>query len=232
MPDPISWSYSWPYFLAAFALAYLLGSIPFGLLLTRAAGLGDIRSIGSGNIGATNVLRTGNKRLALTVLLLDGGKGAAAVLLAWRIGGTEVALIAALGVVLGHMFTPWLSFKGGKGVATTLGVLLALAPWVGALVCLTWLAVAFVSRYSSLAALLSLAMGPFYAWLLPLGFRLEELFEPGFGQLLFRGEPKLIQVAAMLAALVWLRHHENIRRLLRGEETKIGRQRNEPIARS
>jgi glycerol-3-phosphate acyltransferase PlsY len=223
MPDPISWSYAWPYFAGAFVLAYLLGSIPFGLLLTRAAGLGDIRKIGSGNIGATNVLRTGNKRLALAVLLLDGGKGVAAVLLAWWVGGTEVALIAAVAVVLGHMFPVWLGFKGGKAVATTLGVLLALSPWVGALVCLTWLLVAAITRYSSLAGLLSLAMGPFYAWLLPLGFRLEELFEPGFGSLLFRGEPKLIQVAALLALLVWLRHRSNIVRLLRGEEPRIGR---------
>jgi len=230
MPDPISWSYSWPYFAGAFVLAYLLGSIPFGLLLTRLAGLGDIRSIGSGNIGATNVLRTGRKRLALATLLLDGGKGAGAVLLAWWIGGTEVALIAALAVVIGHMFPVWLGFKGGKGVATTLGTLLALAPWVGVLVCLTWLLVAFTTRYSSLAALLSLALGPFYAWLLPLGFRLEELFEPGFGALLFRGEIKLVQVSALLAALVWLRHRENIVRLLRGEEPKIGRRSGKPSA--
>jgi acyl phosphate:glycerol-3-phosphate acyltransferase len=223
MPDPISWSYAWPYFAGAFVLAYLLGSIPFGLLLTRAAGLGDIRKIGSGNIGATNVLRTGNRLLALAVLLLDGGKGVTAVLVAWWVGGTEVALIAALAVVLGHMFPVWLGFKGGKAVATTLGVLLALSPWVGALVCLTWLLVFFITRYSSLAGLLSLALGPFYAWLLPLGFRLEELFEPGLSALLFRGEPKLIQMSAILAALVWARHHQNIRRLLRGEEPKIGR---------
>ncbi|HKY93826.1 MAG TPA: glycerol-3-phosphate 1-O-acyltransferase PlsY [Kiloniellales bacterium] len=225
MPDPISWSYSWPYFLGAFLLAYLLGSIPFGLLLTRAAGFGDIRAIGSGNIGATNVLRTGNKLLALAVLLLDAGKGALAVLLAWWIGGTEVALIAALGAVLGHMFPPWLGFKGGKAVATALGTLLALSPWVGVLVCLTWLVVALATRYSSLAGLLSLALAPFYAWLLPLGFRLEEVFEPGFGSLLFRGEPKLIQISAIVAILVWMRHHQNIRRLLRGEEPKIGRRR-------
>jgi glycerol-3-phosphate acyltransferase PlsY len=225
MPDPISWSYAWPYFLAAFVLAYLLGSIPFGLLLTRLAGLGDIRAIGSGNIGATNVLRTGHKGLALATLLLDAGKGAAAVLIAWWVGGTEVALIAALGVVLGHMFPVWLGFKGGKAVATTLGVLLALSPWVCALVCLTWLLVAFATRYSSLAGLLSLALAPVYAWILPVGFRLEELFEPGFGALLFRGEPKLIQISALLALLVWLRHHRNIARLLRGEEPRIGQRR-------
>jgi glycerol-3-phosphate acyltransferase PlsY len=225
MPDPISWSYAWPYFLAAFVLAFLLGSIPFGLLLTRAAGLGDIRAIGSGNIGATNVLRTGRKGLALATLLLDGGKGAAAVLIAWWVAGTEVTLIAALGVVLGHLFPPWLGFKGGKGVATMLGVLLALSPWVGILVCLTWLLVAAITRFSSLAGLVSLAMGPVYAWILPLGFRLEELFQPGLGSLLFRGEPKLIQIAALLALLAWLRHHRNIARLLRGEEPRIGQHR-------
>jgi glycerol-3-phosphate acyltransferase PlsY len=228
MPDPISWSYAWPYFAGAFVLAYLLGSIPFGLLLTHAAGLGDIRKIGSGNIGATNVLRTGNKLLALAVLVLDAGKGAAAVLIAWWVGGTEVALIAALAVVLGHMFPVWLGFRGGKAVATTLGTLLALSPWVGVLVCLTWLIVFFALRYSSLAGLLSLALGPFYAWLLPLGFRLEELAEPGFGDLLFRGEPKLIQLSAILAALVWLRHRQNIGRLLRGEEPRVGRGRTAP----
>jgi len=225
MPDPISWSAAWPWFLGAFLLAFLIGSIPFGLLLMRAAGLGDIRKLGSGNIGATNVLRSGNKRLALATLLLDGAKGALPVLLAYWFAGSESALLAALGAVLGHMFSPWLGFRGGKGMATTLGVLLALAPWVGILCCLTWLVVALLFRYSSLASLMSAALAPFYAWLLPWGFRLEELFEPGFGALLFRGELQFIQVSAALAVLVWLRHHQNIRRLLAGTESKIGQKK-------
>jgi len=222
MPDPISWSYAWPYFLAAFLLAYLLGSLPFGLLLTRAAGLGDIRRQGSGNIGATNVLRTGRKDLALLTLILDSGKGAAAVGLANLFAGSEVALIAAFAAVLGHLFPVWLGFRGGKGIATTLGTLLALAFWVGALACLTWLLVALILRYSSLAGLMSTALAPLYAWILPLGFRPAELFEPGFGDLLFRGEPQLIQVTAALAVLVWLRHWSNITRLLAGQEPRIG----------
>lgn len=225
MPDPISWSYAWPYFAATFVLAYLLGSLPFGLLLTRAAGLGDIRKIGSGNIGATNVLRSGRKDLALATVLLDGGKGAAAVLLARWLAGDDMALVAALGAVLGHLFPVWLRFRGGKGVATTLGTLLALAFWVGALCCLTWLLVAFLFRYSSLAALLATAAAALYAWILPWGFSPAELFEPGFGALLFRGDLQLIQMTALLALLVWLRHHQNIRRLLTGQEPKIGQKK-------
>ena len=146
-------------YLAAALGGYLLGSIPFGLILSRLAGHGDIRRIGSGNIGATNVLRTGDKRLALATLLLDGGKGAAAVLLAasW---GEQAALIAGGAVVLGHNFPVWLNFRGGKGVATTLGVLLALAWPVGLLVIAVWLASALAFRYSSLAALMALAASP------------------------------------------------------------------------
>ena len=181
-------------------LAFLLGSIPFGLLLTKAAGLGDIRKIGSGNIGATNVLRTGKKGLAIATLLLDGGKGALAVLVAERFG-TEAAVVAGAASVLGHMFTPWLAFKGGKGVATAGGVLLALAWPVGLLGIATWLAVAFATRYSSLAALVAAVAVPVYAWFLT--ERLRALF------ILF------------LAVIVLVRHHENIRRLLRGEESKI-----------
>lgn len=203
MPDPISWEFAWPYLLAALAGGYLLGSIPFGLVVARIGGLGDIRKVGSGNIGATNVLRAGRKGLAAATLLLDGGKGTAAVLLAgtW---GPDMQLAAGFGAVLGHLFPVWLRFKGGKGVATTLGVLLGLAWPVGAAACVTWLVVAAVLRISSLAALISLAAAPLYAWLL-------------------MGDLQLVQLATMLALLVWWRHQANIRRLLRGKEPRIGR---------
>jgi acyl phosphate:glycerol-3-phosphate acyltransferase len=197
-----------PEFLFALAavLGYLLGSIPFGLVLTRLAGLGDIRQVGSGNIGTTNVLRTGRKGLAAATLLLDGGKGAlAAVVLAqW---GVEAGLIAALAAVVGHNFPVWLRFKGGKGVATTLGVLLAVAWPVGVLACLTWFGIAVVFRYSSLAALMALSAAPFYAYWLTGG--------------------AVTGLAAALALLGVVRHHANIRRLLRGEESKIGQKKTE-----
>ena len=159
MPDPISWGFAWPYLLGAFLGGYLLGSLPFGLLVTKLAGLGDIRQVGSGNIGATNVLRTGRKDLAVATLLLDSGKGAAAVLVAGALWGPDMALLAGLGTVVGHLFPVWLKFKGGKGVATTLGTLLAINFAVGAGACLTWLAVALIFRISSLSALLSVAGG-------------------------------------------------------------------------
>ncbi len=181
---------------------YLLGSIPFGLVLTRLAGLGDIRGIGSGNIGATNVLRTGNKKLAAATLLLDGGKGAAAVLLAAAVGGQPVALAAAAGAMLGHSFPVWLRFKGGKGVATAIGILLAVAWPVGVAACLTWLATAYVFRISSLAALVALGLSPLIAWALAGG--------------------ALALAALFIALLVFIRHAANIRRLLKGEEPRIG----------
>ncbi|MCH8998649.1 MAG: glycerol-3-phosphate 1-O-acyltransferase PlsY [Proteobacteria bacterium] len=202
MPDPISWELAGPYLLAAFAGGYLLGSIPFGLLLARLAGLGDIRGIGSGNIGATNVLRTGRKGLAAATLLLDGGKGAGAVLLA-GLWGPDLQLMAALGAVLGHIFPLWLRFRGGKGMATVLGVLLALAWQAGLAACATWLLVAGLLRYSSLATLLSVAAAPLYIWL-------------------FTRDLQLVELIAVLAALVWIRHRVNIARLLKGEEPKIG----------
>lgn len=202
MPDPISWAFSWPYFLAAALAGYLLGSIPFGPILTRLAGLGDVRRIGSGNIGATNVLRTGRKSLAAATLLLDGGKGAAAFLLA-GLWGPDMALIAGMAAVLGHLFPLWLGFRGGKGVATTIGTLFAAAWPLGLAVCAIWLLVAATTRYSSLAALLSLAASPLLAWWIT-----DDL--------------QLLQFAAILALLVWLRHLDNIRRLLRGQEAKIG----------
>lgn len=213
MPDPISWSLVWPYYLAAFAGAYLLGSIPFGLVLTRLAGLGDIRRIGSGNIGATNVLRTGRKGLAAATLLLDGAKGAVAVLIAGH-WGPDMALMAGYGAVIGHLFPVWLKFMGGKGVATTLGVLLAINFPVGLAACITWLVVAAVTRYSSVAALLALAAAPLYALYLPL------LWAGGAESI---GDRQIAVFAAILAILVWIKHHSNIRRLLSGTETKIGR---------
>ena len=201
MPNPMGGlDYTWP-FLAGFAVAYLIGSIPFGLLLTRLAGLGDIRSIGSGNIGATNVLRTGKKGLAALTLLLDALKGAVPVLIA-RQFGPDMEVLAAAGAVIGHIAPVWLKFRGGKGVATAIGVFWALAWPVGALVCLTWLAVAVLFRYSSLAAIVSIAASPLYAWWL--------------------ADPQKAQLAAFVALLVVLRHAGNIRRLLAGSESRIG----------
>jgi acyl phosphate:glycerol-3-phosphate acyltransferase len=203
MPDPIDWGYAAPYLLTALVVGYLLGSVPFGLLVTRLAGLGDLRKIGSGNIGTTNVLRTGRRDLAAATLLLDAGKGAAAVLLAAAYG-PDTALMAALGAVLGHLFPVWLRFRGGKGMATTLGVLLALAWPVGLAAAATWLAVAVVVRISSAAALAATALLPLWAWLI-------------------REDLQLVQMCLILAALVWLRHWQNIGRLIRGREPKIGR---------
>ena len=184
-------------------LGYALGSVPFGLLLTRAAGLGDIRGIGSGNIGATNVLRTGRKGLAGATLLLDGGKGAAAVLLAAWLGGPQAGLWAGGGAVLGHLFPVWLGFRGGKGVATGVGVLLAIAWPVGALWCAAWLATARLARISSLAALVAFALAPLFAWALASG--------------------GVVKLSLAIAVLVFVRHHANIRRLLAGQEPRIGR---------
>jgi glycerol-3-phosphate acyltransferase PlsY len=188
-------------FILCAAAAYLLGSIPFGLLVTRLAGLGDIRRLGSGNIGATNVLRTGRKSLAALTLLLDAGKGALAVLVARRFGA-ELAALAAVAVVIGHIFPVWLGFNGGKGVATTAGALLAYAWPVGLAALATWLAIALVTRYSSLAALGAAVLAPLYAWL-------------------FTGDGMMTATIFMIALLVVLRHHDNIRRLLRGEESRI-----------
>ena len=190
--------------VVAALLGYLLGSIPFGLLLTKLAGLGDIRSIGSGNIGATNVLRTGRKDLALATLLLDGGKGAVAVLLA-RLVSEDLTVIAGGAAILGHLFPVWLKFKGGKGVATTLGTLIAVNWMVGLGACIVWLVMAVLFRYSSLSALIAVASAPFIA--------------------LWVGTYPLAWLAAFAAVLVWIRHHENIRRLLKGEEPKIGKKK-------
>jgi len=193
-------AYVWPYYVGGL-LAYLLGSIPFGLLLTRLAGLGDIRKIGSGNIGATNVLRTGRRGLAALTLLLDFGKGLAAVLLAGSFG-PDMAIFAGFGVLLGHMFPVWLGFKGGKGVATAGGVLLALNWQVGLGALVAWIVVAAVFRYSSLAALAAgVVATPSAYWL--------------------TGRIDLTEIVGLIALLVILRHRTNIARLLRGEESKI-----------
>ncbi|MBO0712842.1 MAG: glycerol-3-phosphate 1-O-acyltransferase PlsY [Acetobacteraceae bacterium] len=203
MPHPIDWSLALPCYAAAFAFGYLLGSIPFGLILTRLAGTQDVRSIGSGNIGATNVLRTGRKGLAAATLILDVLKGTAAVLVAERFGGQDLAVFAALGAFLGHLFPVWLRFWGGKGVATFIGLLIALA-WPAALLfCLIWLAVAALTRYSSLAALIASVATVAFLWV--------------------DGELQAAQLFAALTVLLWAKHHANIGRLLAGSEGKIGR---------
>ena len=190
-------------YIAALAFGYLCGSIPFGLILTRLAGTADIRSIGSGNIGATNVLRTGRKGLAAATLLGDALKGTLAVVVVEHFGGRELALLAAAGAFLGHLFPVWLGFKGGKGVATYIGLLLALA-WPAALAfCGIWLVVAALTRYSSLAALVASAASPVLLW--------------GVGR---TPEATLF---ALLTLLTWLMHRGNIARLLRGTEGKIGK---------
>ena len=185
----------------ALIFGYLLGSIPFGLLLTGAAGLGDVRQIGSGNIGATNVLRTGSKKLAAATLVLDALKGTTAVLIAGHFA-PELSLAAGFGALLGHLFPVWLGFKGGKGVATYLGVLIGLA-WQGALVfAIVWLAMAFLFRYSSLAALTAAVAVPI--------------------ALFFLSTPQIAGLFAVMSLIVIARHHENISRLLAGTEGKIG----------
>jgi glycerol-3-phosphate acyltransferase PlsY len=189
------------YLLAALLFGYLLGSIPFGLILTRMAGLGDVRKIGSGNIGATNVLRTGRKGLAAATLLADALKGTAAVLVAAQ-WGPQFAIMAALGAFLGHLFPVWLGFKGGKGVATFIGILIGLKPLAALIFCLIWLGVAFASKYSSLSALVASASTPIILWLL--------------------GEPGMAGIAVVLVALLWWKHGQNISRLLAGTEGKIG----------
>ncbi len=188
--------------LAAALFGYLLGSIPFGLVLTNLAGLGDVRKIGSGNIGATNVLRTGNKPLALATLLLDGGKAAIAFLIAKVLFNLDAAAIAGASAFLGHLFPVWLGFKGGKGVAAFFGILFA-AYWpVGLMAAGTWLMTAAASRMSSLGALVTAVLAPSYFFL--------------------SGQPRLAYLATFLAVLIFIRHRENIQRILAGTESKIG----------
>ena len=182
---------------------YLLGAVPFGLVITRALGLGDLRQIGSGNIGATNVLRTGNKPAALATLLLDSGKGAIAVLLAHHFGREAAGVLAGGAAFLGHCFPVWLGFRGGKGVATFLGTLIALHWPIGLAACAIWGLSALVSRISSLSALLAAALAPVFAWAL--------------------GRADIAVVAGFMAVLIFIRHHANITRLLNGTEPRIGR---------
>jgi glycerol-3-phosphate acyltransferase PlsY len=200
MPEIVS---SLPTLLLWAALGYLLGSIPFGVLVTRALGLGDVRSIGSGNIGATNVLRTGSKGAALATLLLDGGKGALAVLLARAVAPEDAAQLAGLTAFLGHCFPVWLGLKGGKGGATFLGLLLAVAWPVGLAACATWAVTAALRRISSLSALVAAVLSPLWAVLL--------------------GRPEVAALCLALAALILVRHRANIARLLAGTEPRIGR---------
>ena len=200
MPDIVS---SGSTLLLWAMIAYIIGSIPFGLILARVMGLGNLRDIGSGNIGATNVLRTGSKKAAALTLLLDGGKGAVVVLLARAYADADAAQIAAFAVMIGHCFPVWLKFRGGKGVATFLGLLYALAWPIGIAACLTWLVTALVFRFSSLAALVAAASTMVWAVVL--------------------GEQQIFMLCAFLAALIFWRHAGNIRRLVDGTEGKIGK---------
>lgn len=201
MSDFFNGQAGFPLLLFALVFGYLLGSIPFGLILTRMAGLGDVRSIGSGNIGATNVLRTGNKKLAAATLLLDMLKGTAAVLIA-GIVSPETAIVAGFGAFLGHIFPVWLKFKGGKGVATYLGVLLGLF-WQGALIfAAVWLIIAYTTRYSSLAALVAAVIVPVALYII------------GFHQ--------IAVLFFVLTIIVFIKHRANIQRLVSGTEGKIG----------
>ena len=184
-------------------IGYLLGSIPFGIVITRMLGLGDLRQIGSGNIGATNVLRTGNKPAALATLLLDSGKGAIAVVQARALAGDGAALIAGAAAFLGHLYPVWLNFKGGKGVATFLGTLLALDWRLGLGACAIWLATALVTRISSLSALVAAALSPLVAFWLD--------------------GPRLALVVAFMAVLIFIRHRANIARIRTGTEPRIGK---------
>jgi glycerol-3-phosphate acyltransferase PlsY len=193
---------------AALLIGYLLGSIPFGLIVTRLAGTQDIRAIGSGSIGATNVLRTGRYGLAAATLLADVVKGAAAVLVAWWWFGHAAGLIAGLGAFLGHLFPVWVNFKGGKGIATGLGILLVIS-WTAALiVAVIWIALAAAFRYSSLASLIAAAAAPVILW--------------------FIGTPYEALLFLLLAALTFFMHRANIDRLLQGTESKIGQKAGAP----
>ncbi len=210
----MDWESLFNLILIPFSVGYVAGSIPFGLILSYAAGYGDIRKIGSNNIGATNVLRTGNKLLAVATLLTDMGKGSIPILILFggfpamqysEMWGAEmsivIAIISGIGAIIGHCFPIWLKFKGGKGVATTLGVLLAAVPYSGLIAIATWLVVAFTTRYSSLSALCAVAVAPIATYFI------------------YGGSTAVI--CAAITIFVWLRHKENIQRLLSGTESKI-----------
>jgi glycerol-3-phosphate acyltransferase PlsY len=203
LQSPI-WPDLFPYLLLALAIGYLLGSIPFGLIFTRFAGLGDVRNIGSGNIGATNVLRTGHKGLAATTLVFDALKGTAAVLIAGLFGPLP-AVVAGFGAFLGHLYPVWIGFKGGKGVATYLGILIALAWPVAFVFAAAWLAIAFITRYSSLSALTAAVVVPIALWII--------------------GDYNAAGLFALLSILVFIKHRANIGRLLNGTESRIGAKR-------
>ncbi|WP_159953305.1 glycerol-3-phosphate 1-O-acyltransferase PlsY [Rhizobium sp. 18065] len=202
MPSVNYLAIGWPALIAVLTLGYLLGSIPFGLLLTRMAGLGDLRSIGSGNIGATNVLRTGNKKLAAVTLLLDALKATAAAVIAQMLFGQNAGLLAGFAAFIGHLFPVWLGFKGGKGVATYIGTLLGVAPLMVLVFAAVWLSVAFISRFSSLAALVATLVIPVALWIL--------------------GVEEAALVTAAMTAITFWRHRPNIERLIAGTESKIG----------
>lgn len=201
MLDLINWNSPVPYYVITILCSYLAGSIPFGLILTRLAGLGDIRDLGSGSIGATNALRTGNKWVAVGTLLGDGLKGVAAVVVA-RNWGPDLAILAAGAAFIGHLYPVWLRFKGGKGVATFTGLVLILHWPAGLLFCVTWLATAAVTRFSSLAGLLAAALTPVYMY--------------------YFDEFQISELCLVLAAFIFVRHWENIKRLVKGEEPRIG----------
>jgi glycerol-3-phosphate acyltransferase PlsY len=194
-------SVSWPLILFAFAGGYLSGSVPYGLILGKLAGLGDIRQSGSGNIGATNALRVGGKGLGLATLLLDALKGTVPVLVAKQVH-MDYGIVVGLGAFIGHLFPVWLRFKGGKGVAVALGIMLALSWQTGLVVCLLWLATALISKYSSLSALTAFALSPLVAYLAT-------------------GNQQLVIFSLLVAAIVFVKHRENIKRLLSGTESKI-----------
>jgi glycerol-3-phosphate acyltransferase PlsY len=202
LSELFNWQITLPIAIAVLVFGYLLGSIPFGLILTRAAGLGDIRSIGSGNIGATNVLRTGNKKLAAATLLLDALKATAAAVIGWYFFGEEAGLLAGFAAFLGHLFPVWLGFKGGKGVATYIGTLLGVAPMMVLVFAAIWLATAKLSKYSSLSALVATLVIPVV--------------------LSFIDEPKIALIMAIMTIISWWKHETNIKRLIAGTESKIG----------
>ncbi|CAH1649165.1 Glycerol-3-phosphate acyltransferase [Hyphomicrobiales bacterium] len=204
MAETLNWGLSGPATLIALVVGYLFGSIPFGIILTKLAGGPDLRSIGSGNIGATNVLRTGNKKLAAATLVGDMLKGTVAVLVgAHFLGGPQAALAAGVGAFLGHLFPVWLGFKGGKGVATYIGVLIGVKATVALAFAVIWLGLAYLFRYSSLSALIASVIAPLLLWF-------------------WAGMPQAALVMAILSVLLWIMHRENIARLLAGREGKIG----------